>query len=70
MKEVPPVPLVLLREAQVQAEASAHGKSIFDFNPVCIGAKDYAHLVDEVIQLTRPEMSLLGPALRSSEVAE
>ena len=41
------------------AEASAHGKSIFDFSPQCNGARDYAQLVEEVISLTRPEMSLL-----------
>ena len=39
------------------AESSAHGKSIFDFNPHCNGARDYAQLVEEVITLTRPEMS-------------
>jgi chromosome partitioning protein len=36
------------------AEAASHGQSIFDFNPYCNGAKDYAQLVDEVIGLTRP----------------
>ena len=41
------------------AEASAHGQSIFDFNEFCNGAKDYAQLVDEVMQLTRPDIGLL-----------
>lgn len=41
------------------AESSAQGKSIFDFNPYCNGAKDYAELVEEVVQRTRPELSLL-----------
>ena len=36
-----------------------HGKSIFDFNPYCNGAKDYAQLVEEVVLLTRPEISAL-----------
>lgn len=41
------------------AEASAHGQSIFDFSPLCNGARDYQQLVDEVIALTKPEMSEL-----------
>ena len=34
------------------AEASAHRQSIFDYAPESTGAKDYASLTDEVIQLT------------------
>jgi chromosome partitioning protein len=49
----------VIRMNSALAEASAHGKSIFDFNPYCNGAKDYAQLVEEVVLLTRPEMSLL-----------
>ena len=49
----------LIRMNSALADASAHGKSIFDFNPYCNGAKDYAQLVDEVILLTRPELSVL-----------
>ncbi len=41
------------------AEASSQGKSIFDFSPQCNGAKDYAQLVEEVISVTRPELSVL-----------
>ena len=41
------------------AEASAHGQSIFDFNPYCNGAKDYAQLVDEVMLSTRPDIGFL-----------
>jgi chromosome partitioning protein len=41
------------------AEASAHGQSIFDFNPYCNGAKDYSQLVDEMILLTRPDVGFL-----------
>ncbi len=41
------------------AEASAHGKCIFDFNPYSHGAKDYEQLVEEVIASTRPELSEL-----------
>jgi chromosome partitioning protein len=52
------------------AEASAHGKSIFDFNPYCNGAKDYAQLVEEVVQLTRPELSLLRQDLPLGESRE
>jgi chromosome partitioning protein len=41
------------------AEASSHGQSIFDFNPHCNGAKDYTQLVEEVVQLTKPNIGLL-----------
>lgn len=34
------------------AEASAHRQAIFDYAPESTGAKDYASLTDEVIQLT------------------
>ncbi len=50
------------------AEASAHGKSIFDFNPYCNGAKDYAQLVEEVVLLTRPELSLLRQGLGEAKI--
>ena len=49
----------LIRMNTALAEASAHGKSIFDFNPYCNGAKDYAQLVEEVLTMTRPEVSML-----------
>ena len=49
----------MIRMNTALAEASAHGKSIFDFNAYCNGAKDYAQLVEEVVLLTRPEFSLL-----------
>ena len=52
------------------AESSAHGKSIFDFNPYCNGAKDYARLVEEVVLLTRPELSLLRQSLGEAKVSE
>ncbi len=39
------------------ADASAHGKSIFDHDPTSNGAKDYAFLVNEVLGLTRPELA-------------
>jgi chromosome partitioning protein len=47
----------VIRMNAAVAEASAEGKSIFDFNPHCNGAKDYNQLVEEVVMLTRPEMS-------------
>jgi chromosome partitioning protein len=49
----------LIRMNITLAESSAHGKSIFDFNPHCNGAKDYAELVEEVARRTRPELSPL-----------
>ena len=41
------------------AESSAHGQSIYDFNPYCNGAKDYGQLVEEVIRLTKPSAGLV-----------
>ena len=52
------------------AESSAHGKSIFDFNPYCNGAKDYAQLIEEVVLLTRPELSPLRQSLGEAKVSE
>ncbi len=49
----------VIRMNSALAESSAHGKCIFDFNPYCNGAKDYAQLIEEVVLLTRPELSLL-----------
>lgn len=53
----------LIRMNIALAEAAGHGKSIFDFNPYCNGAKDYAQLVEEVVLLTRPELSMLRQEL-------
>ena len=39
-------------------EATAHGKSIFDYDPNCNGAKDYWQLTEEIIGLTKPEFSI------------
>lgn len=53
----------MIRLNMALAEASAHGKCIFDFSPQSTAAKDYAALVEEVILLTRPEMSMLRQEL-------
>ena len=39
-------------------EATAHGKSIFDYDPDSNGAKDYWNLTEEIISLTKPEFSI------------
>ena len=39
-------------------EATAHGKSIFDYDPDSNGAKDYRELTEEIISLTKPEFSI------------
>lgn len=39
------------------ADASAHGKAIFDYDPYSNGAKDYGFLVNEILSLTRPELA-------------
>ena len=46
----------VIRSSITVAEASAYGKSIFDFRPKSKGADDYASLVNEVVALTRPEI--------------
>lgn len=55
------------------ADASAHGQSIFDYDPSSNGAKDYNFLVNEVLSLTRPELASPMPEEAepvSSEVPE
>ena len=49
----------LIRMNITLAEASAHGKSIFDFDTACNGAKDYRLLTDEIVQITRPELAVV-----------
>ena len=39
-------------------EAPAHGKSIFDYDAHCNGAKDYWDLTEEIIGLTKPQFSM------------
>ena len=43
------------------AECPSHGMSIFDYDPTCNGAKDYAELADEFLGLNAPP-ALAGPA--------
>jgi chromosome partitioning protein len=49
----------VIRMNSALAESTAAGKCIFDYNPYCNGSKDYGQLVEEVVLLTRPELSLL-----------
>lgn len=44
-----------IRMNSTLAESTAHGQSIFDFNPHSNGAKDYGQLVDEVVRLTKSQ---------------
>ena len=50
------------------ADASAHGRAIFDYDPYSNGAKDYSFLVNEIISLTRPELA--APMPEGSAVLE
>jgi chromosome partitioning protein len=40
------------------AEASAHKKSIFEYDPSSIGAQNYLSLAEEVVSLTKPQFSI------------
>ncbi len=60
----------VIRMNTTLAESSAHGQSIFDFNPYCNGAKDYGQLVEEVVRLTKPSAALARaeePAVQRQE---
>ncbi|MBI2095354.1 MAG: ParA family protein [Candidatus Omnitrophica bacterium] len=52
----------LIRMNITLAEASAHGKSIFDFDAASNGAKDYRQLTEEILLLTRPELAAAAAA--------
>ena len=58
----------LIRMNITLAEASAHGKSIFDFDASSNGAKDYRQLTEEIIRITRPELvPAVDPAVTAPE---
>ena len=43
----------LIHDNIALAEAPSHGKTIFEYKPECVGAKDYADLADEILRRER-----------------